>query len=322
MTGARGCGSRSRALSLSLVTAEPLLAESGLAISARVRGGASRTLSVSLDGRPMGHLALTHNEAKVSELRSPQAALEAGAHQLDLRFVGGGKTSPDALGELDWVRLGAYDGDAAYAAPTRRDALVSTPIGGRSERALSLRGDAFARCTAFIPSDAVFQADLALTGPGEADVELRVLRDRKDPRVVAQLHLGAADAAAWRPVAIPLGEVDTTGAVELRVVRAPKGTRVLFGEARVVRTSPAAPRAPFAPARGVVLVVLRHGRASLALGLRRRAGHAELARASRASASSSSRTARRAPSRTPWWRRCSRARARPSTGSSTATRAS
>ncbi len=106
------------------------------------------------------------------------------------------------------------------------------------------------------PSDAVFQADLALTGPGEADVELRVLRDRKDPRVVAQLHLGAADAAAWRPVAIPLGEVDTTGAVELRVVRAPKGTRVLFGEARVVRTSPAAPRAPFAPARGVVLVVL------------------------------------------------------------------
>ena len=69
---------RSRALSLSLVTAEPLLAESGLAISARVRGGASRTLSVSLDGRPMGHLALTHNEAKVSELRSPQAALEAG----------------------------------------------------------------------------------------------------------------------------------------------------------------------------------------------------------------------------------------------------
>lgn len=247
---------RSRSISLSLVTAEPLLAESGLAISARARGGAARAISVSLDGRPMGHLTLTHNEAKVSELRSPQAALEAGAHQLDLRFVGGGKASPDTLGELDWVRLGEYDGDAAYAAPTRRDALVSTPVGGRSERALSLRGEAFARCTAYIPSDAVFRADLALTGGGEADVELRVLRDRKDPRVVAQLHLGAAEAAAWRPVAIPLGEVDTTGAVELRVVRARKGTRVLFGEARVVRTSPAAPRTPFAPARGVVLVVL------------------------------------------------------------------
>ncbi len=246
---------RARTLSLSFVTTEPLLADGGLTVSARAKGGAAKSLSVSLDGRAMGQLALAHNEIKVTELRSSQAALEAGAHQLDLRFVGGGKATPDSLGEIDWVRVGAYDGDAAYAAPTRRDALVSTSVGGKSERAVSLRGNAFARCTGFIPTDAMFKADLALTGGGDADVEVRVLRDRKDPTVVARLHLSPADAA-WKPVAVPLGQVDTTGAVELAVVRAQKGTRVLFGEARVVRANPIVPRTPFAGARGVVLVVL------------------------------------------------------------------
>ncbi len=246
---------KSRQLSLSFVTTEAIAGEAGLTVSARVRGGAAKAISVVLDQKPIGQLGLTHAEVKVSEVKSA-APLEAGAHKLDLRFVGGGKATPDGLGEVDWVRIGPYDGDAAYAAPTRRDALASTAVGGRTQRAVSLRGNAFARCTGYVPSDAVFKTDLAITGGGEADIEVRVLRDRKEPNVVAKLSLGAEDAAAWKPFSVPLGELDTTAAIEVAVVRAQKGTRVLFGEARVVRAKPLAPKTPFTPARGVILVVL------------------------------------------------------------------
>lgn len=247
---------KSRQVSLSFVTTEPVSSEGGIVIAARVKGGVSKALSVSLDGKPVGALSMPHAETKVVETRSSQTTLEAGAHQLDLRFVGGGKASPDTFGEIDWVRVGAFDGDAAYAAPTRRDVLVSTAVAGKTERAISLRGNAFARCTGYVPSDSVWKADLALTGGGDADVEVRVLRDRKEPSVVARLHLGAAEAAGWKPVSVPLGELDTTAAIEVAVVRAAKGTRVLFGESKVVRSKPRVPHAPFAPARAVVLVVL------------------------------------------------------------------
>ncbi len=246
---------KSRHISLSFVTTEAITGEGGLTVSARAKGGASKALSVVLDQKPIGQLALAHAEVKVSELKSAMP-LEAGAHKLELRFVGGGKSNPDGLGEIDWIRVGPYDGDAAYAAPTRRDALVSTTVGGRAQRAVSLRGNAFARCTGYVPSDAVLKTELAITGGGEAEVEIRVLRDRKDPSVVAHLTLGGPDATAWKPFSVPLGELDTTAAVELAVVRAQKGTRVLFGEARVVRAKPLAPKTPFTPARGVVLVVL------------------------------------------------------------------
>ena len=246
---------KTRQVALSFVTTEPMVGEAGITIAARTRGGTAKALAVLLDGKPMGQLSLTKNEAKISEIKST-TPLEAGAHKLELRFVGGGKSTPDTLGEVDWVRIGPNDGDAPYAAPTRRDALVSTAIGGKSERAISLRGDAFARCAGELPSDAVLTTSLGLTGGGDADVEVRVLRDRKEPVTVAHLTLGAAEAKAWRPFSVPLGELDTTAAVELRVTRAQKGTRVLFGEAKVVRSKPPAAKKPFAPARGVVLVVL------------------------------------------------------------------
>lgn len=246
---------KTRQVGLSFVTTEPITGEAGLTIAARARGGTAKSLSVSLDGKPVGHLALTHLEAKVSEVKSA-VPLEAGAHRIDVRFVGGAKSTPDALGEIDWIRIGPSDGDAPYAAPTRRDALVSTAVGGKSQRAISLRGNAFARCTGYVPSDAVFKADLAVTGGGDAEIEVRVLRDRKEPAVVAHLTVGGTDATTWRPFSVPLGDLDAPAAVELSVTRAQKGTRVLFGEARVTRAKALAPKTPRPPARGVVLVVL------------------------------------------------------------------
>jgi len=246
---------KNRQTSLSFVTTEPITGEAGITISARARGGAAKAIAVSLDGKSVGQLPLAHLEVKVSELKSA-VPLEAGAHRIDLHFVGGAKSTPDALGDIDWVRIGPNDGDAPYAAPTRRDALVSTAIGGRTERAISLRGSAFARCTGYVPSDAVFKADLAVTGGGDAEVEVRVLRDRKEPAVVAHLTVGGSDATAWRPFSVPLGELDAPAAVEVSVTRAAKGTRVLFGEARVTRAKAPLAKVPHAPARGVILVVL------------------------------------------------------------------
>ncbi len=254
--GATWLRMHSRSLPLSFMATEPTPKDAGLVVSARVHGGAARSISVSLDGKSLGQLALTRNETKIVELRSPTTILEPGAHELSLRFHGGARPGTDTLGDIDWVRIGPHDGDAPYAAPTRRGALVSTAIGGQQKRAISLRSTSWARCSGFLPSGSELETDLALTGGGEADVEVRVLRDRQEPRVITALHLGPADGSAWKPLRLALGDADTMASVELSVVRAHKGTRVLFGEPRVRHAEPPIKSVPAPPARGVVLVIL------------------------------------------------------------------
>jgi arylsulfatase A-like enzyme len=260
--GASWASVRTRSLEMSFVSSNELKSDAGVIVEARVRGGTAKSISVYLNGKPVGSLALTKGETTIVSTRS-QGAVNKGANDLLLRFNGGPRTPRDQLvdqlAEIDWIRVGPNDGDAPYAAPTRNDVITSVSIGGASRRAVSLRAPGFARCSAFIPSRSVLEGFVGVTG-GEADAEVRVLVDRAEPRVVGSFHLGGpTDPTGWRPVALPLGDVASIAGVELVAKGSSKGARVAFADARVVppREDPGS-SAGDAPtkARGVIVIAL------------------------------------------------------------------
>lgn len=227
-------------------------------VEARVRGAAARAVILSLDGKAVGSVTLSRTGPRVATLHPPvPMTLQPGSHELALRFIGGPRTSDEPLGEIDWVHIGTGDASEPYAAPTRADVLTEANVGGRAMRGLSLRAPGFVRCATWLPANATIEASLATIGGGDADVEARLLRDRRAPVVLGAAHV-AGGGSAWVPWSVPVTGLDGDGALaslEIVVKRAAKGTRVLLGEPRaVVAESSPLPTPP--PARGVVLVVL------------------------------------------------------------------
>jgi len=253
--GATWASLHDRFLELSFVSPTASAPDAGVVVEARIRGGAAKSISVYLAGKPIGVLPVSKGEVKVVSARSASASIARGANELLLRVQGATKVTRDDLVEIDWIRVGPADGDAPYAAPTRTDALTTVNIGGVGRRGISLRAPGSARCPGFVPSGAVLEGHVGVTG-GEAEAEVRVVVDRAEPRVVASFHLGGEGTPPWRPMSIPLGDVGTLAAVEVVAKSSSKGARVVFAEPRVVVPPPADPPKPVAAARGVVLVVL------------------------------------------------------------------
>lgn len=261
--GASWVSVRGRQLEMTFVSSTEMKSEAGIAIEARARGGLAKTASVYLNQKPIGQLTFTKNETAIASVRAPQGVIQRGQNELLLRFNGGSKQQHDALAEIDWIRVGPNDGDAPYAAPTRKDALTSVTIAGAPRRSVSLRAPGFDRCTAFIPNGSVLEGFIGVTG-GEAEAEVRVVVDRAEPRVIGSFHLGGpTDPPGWRPIALPLGDVGTIGALELVAKSSTKGARVAFGEARVTAPQPpdpskdAAQNAANKPKpRGVIVVAM------------------------------------------------------------------
>lgn len=252
---------RSRVLAVSFywpaVASEPP-AEAGVYLEARVRGVGARAVSVSIDGKALGSLALAKGEARIAPARGgAPIVLAPGGHELALHFVGGARADNDVLGEIDWVHIGHGDSGEPYAAPTRGNMVVDATVGGHSNRALSLRAPGFVRCSGWIPANATIEASLATAGGGDVDVEARLLRDRRSPVVLGAATVSGG-SASWVPWSVPVTGLEGDGAlasIELVVRRAPKGTRALLGDPRVVAAGPVVASAA-AVARGVVLVVL------------------------------------------------------------------
>ncbi|HXX69606.1 MAG TPA: sulfatase-like hydrolase/transferase [Polyangiaceae bacterium] len=225
---------------------------------ARIRAGVARAVSVAIDGKPIGVWMLPKGETSVVMARASGAvSVSPGGHELTLRFAGGARAGDEALAELDWVHVGAGEATESYAAPTHRDVVVDATLGGRALRALSLRAPGFVRCSGWIPANATLEVGLATAGSGDADVEARLVRDRRPPTILGQATV-AGSASDWVPWSVPVTGLESDGAlasIEIVVKRAAKGTRVLLGAARVVAADPTV--AAVAPqAGGVVLVVL------------------------------------------------------------------
>ncbi len=223
-------------------------------VTLRVRGVAARSVAVFANGKSAGTIKLAKGETKILSASAPASLLTAGLNELTLRFQSPPRTEREVMAEIDWAYLGPGEPEKNFPAPTLRDVVLDRALGGRLEKAFALRGGTTVRCMGFIPSQAKLEFDLASEGAGEVEVEARLLRDRMPPSVLGR----AIVAGAFKPQRFP---VDTNvsggviGAIEMAVLRAPKGSRALIGEARIV-VAPATPRAPSPPLRGVVLVVL------------------------------------------------------------------
>jgi len=252
---------RSRVLSTTFywpAFASDEMKDAGVYVQARIVGVAARGASVAIDGRTVGSFSLGKSATGWFVARPASTLmLSTGAHELTLRFAGGARGGGEPLAEVQWVHIGTGDPSEPYAAPILSDVLVDVSVGGRSLPALSLRAPGFARCSGFVPADATLEAWLATEGDGDADVEARIVRDRHPPVVLGAAHV-MGGGAGWASWSVPVAGLDGNGelaSVELLAKRASKGTRVLFGQARVVRAG--ALPAPSSPAaRGVLLVVL------------------------------------------------------------------
>ncbi len=232
--------------------------DSSAYVEGRVRGLLAHSVGVSIDGKPVGTWSLGKGETRVVTARATSpVTLVPGGHELSLHFVGGARATDEALAEVDWVHVGTGDPGDPYAAPTRGDAAVDATIGGRSLRSVSLRAPGFVHCSGWIPANATLEVSLGTAGPGDADVEARLVRDRRPPIVLGTAHV-AGGAADWAPWSLPVTGLDGDGALaslEIAALRAGPATRVLLGAPRVVAAG--TPPAAVPPAvRNVVLVVL------------------------------------------------------------------
>jgi arylsulfatase A-like enzyme len=224
-------------------------------VGARVRGVASRSAQVLLDGKPFGSLTFSRNQTRVVSTPLSPAPIAPGLHTLGLRWQGGGRGA-EPFAEVDWVRLGVPDEDpSSFAAPTQRDVMQNVALQGVPHRAVALRAPGRVRCTFGVPPGARLRASVGALGAGEGEAAARLEADGEPPLLLRGDHVAGGDQAAWVDWDIPLeareGRVAT---LELSAPTVARGARVLFGDPTVVAAPVSDVRVP--RARAVVVVVL------------------------------------------------------------------
>ena len=202
------------------------------AIEARVRGGSARSIAVFLNGKAVGAWPLAKGEAHIASLKlggdadiaSPPGgrswlACARGAARRAPGASAAGRRDERADSPLPWsregrserarrgggdrsmLRIGGAKPDEPYSAPTRADAIASVSLGGTPMRAVSLRAPGYARCTGWLPADGRLVASVGVAGAGDANLELRVVRNRAAPVVLSSLHV--TGDAPWKAVDLP-----------------------------------------------------------------------------------------------------------------------
>ncbi len=226
-------------------------------VSIRARARGAKKAVASVDGKVVGQLALPPNEDRVATVSNAALILSPGLHVVTLRWIGAAKKE-EPLAELDWLRVGVADDDpSAYAAPTRRDAVMQVVIGGEPRKAYALMAPAVVRCVAVIPPGASFAADVGAIGEGSGgEIEIRERATGSDAAKV--LATRAASAAAWSGLTVPLGVGGGLSIVEIAVTKSPKQGRVAIAEPRIVRASPP-PSKPTPPRPDAAIVIVLAG---------------------------------------------------------------
>jgi len=226
-------------------------------VSMRAIGRDARTATVSIDGQLLGTLRLTRDEVRIRSTGTTRLPLEAGLHQLRIRFRGRKKPGADPFAEVDWLRIGVPDeAERTYGAPTQVDLLApDAKVGGVPHRGLALRAPGAVRCTMRIPPKARFRAAVGMRGSGRAKVAVRVRGDGEQAQVLQWIEVKGGDSARWTDLDLPLDDF-ASRIVSLEMVSAEAtGTgRLLLGDPAVV--VPASDPREVASARTVVIVVL------------------------------------------------------------------
>jgi arylsulfatase A-like enzyme len=242
---------RSIRLRFHLVEAMPVF------VSVRGIGRSALKLGVAVDEVPLGVLQLTRDEIAIDATRPSAQSLDAGLHEIELRFRGQKGSEAQPFAELDWVRVGVSEElEGTYGAPTLGDVLVpNAQLGGVPHRGISLRAPAVVRCTARVPVGARFRVAVGMRGTGHAVAAVRARRDGEPAEELGRVEVRGGQDAAWEDLEIPLdAHAGAVVALEL-VAEETSGTgRVVFGDPAIL----AQPRSKVTtrPARAAVVVVL------------------------------------------------------------------
>lgn len=236
------------------------LAGEAWAIDLRVVATESRTLSVLVNDRVVGAVRIDAGPPRIETLRLEKGTLVAGENVVALaarRASGSRMGSGRAL--VDWVHV-HRDGLALdkMARPARRSVSRVAARGGESYKAFSLPEGTSVACAMPVAPNASTTAALAVEGSGEIEAELRWHVPERDLPPVARVVLKGADKNWLRlDGGAPAIAGTTMAALEVRVVRATQGSRLLVAD--LGWSTPAEPAPEPGPATdGVVVVVLSH----------------------------------------------------------------
>ncbi|MBW2522767.1 MAG: sulfatase-like hydrolase/transferase [Deltaproteobacteria bacterium] len=242
-----------RQVDLSFVTS----VTSPVFVSMRAIGRDARSATVSVDGQLLGTIRLTREEVSTRSTRTTKLPLEAGIHQLRIRFRGRKQPGADPFAEVDWIRIGVPDEiERTYGAPTQADLLTpSAKLGGIPKRGIALRAPGAVRCTLRIAPEARFRSAVGMRGTGNAKVAIRVRRDGEPAKVLQWIEVKGGEDARWSDLDLPLESFERE-IVSLELVASESsGTgRLLLGDPAIVVPVDAPPKV--APAKTAVVVVL------------------------------------------------------------------
>lgn len=228
-----------------------------LFVAARSMGGVSKAAAVSLDDQPLGTLNFQRDQIRVATTNATTLPVDAGLHTLTIRLMGRQPQRRDPFVDLDWIRIGVPDeSSATYGPPTMRDVVAkAAALSGVPHRSIALRGPGSVRCTLRFPPGSRLRTAVGLLGPGEADAQVRLLRDGEKPVDLGTQHVVGGEKATWTELSLPLDAMaGKLATVELRAEGTPVGSRVLFGDPAVFVPTVPPPMTP--KARAVVIVAL------------------------------------------------------------------
>lgn len=228
-----------------------------LFVAARSMGGVSKAASVSIDDQPLGTLNFAREQIRIATTGATTLPVDPGLHTLTIRFSGRQPEARDPFADLDWIRIGAPDeSNATYGPPTMRDVVAkAAALSGVPHRSIALRGPGAMRCTLRFPPGSQLRTAVGLLGPGEADAQMRLLRDGDKPIELGTQHVVGGEKATWTELSLPLDAMaGKLATLELRAEGTPLGSRVLFGDPAIVVPTVPPPSTP--KARAVVVVGL------------------------------------------------------------------
>lgn len=224
-------------------------------VQARIRGLGARQALARIDGKVVGALRFSREQVQIVQTKPTQDPLEAGHHVLSLAFSGAKRD--EASAEIDWIRVGTLDNDpTTFGAPTFRDIAAHTTIGGQPHRALALRGPGRVRCTVALSPAMRFQTSIGLSGTGQGQARIELVRnDANVPTKLLHATDLSSDGKSADTVDVSLeGLNHQLASIDLIAKSTSAGGRILFGDPRLLTSTPKVTSRP--QAQVMVVVVL------------------------------------------------------------------
>lgn len=233
-----------------------------LLVRARVIGHSATYLSASVDGKRLGRVKLTKNEASTIAFARTSEPLSAGRHTLLLEAHGRASGIREPFYDLDWLNFSRNSAPTPnYSPPTARDLIADQELDSIPKRSIVLRSLSQIRCPIHLATNAQLEVSLGFWGNGQGTAEIGIIEEGQPKTTLHEHKVSGGVGARWTKVTLDLSPyVGRVVGLEFRAARATQGGRIAFGEPQLQRPV----SAPTEHRRATTVVVL------VAAGIERR----------------------------------------------------